>query len=115
MAEDFSNEGLYRLLERMDREHGDDLKEIRKQTTETNSRVVKLETRADRSDQELKRINSAVFPRSQSVQPSAAVVAPEGESLSVKFSPKLWTVLAAGGGVLFSMLIQWLKQKMEQP
>lgn len=112
MAEDFSNEGLYRLLERMDREHGADLREIRKQTTLTNGRVSSLETRVDRNDQELKRINSAVFPR----HAIAATPSPEaGESFSVKFSPKVWTALAAAAGILFAMAIEWLKQRMARP
>lgn len=110
MSEDFSNEGLYRLLEKMDREHGDDLKEIRRQTTLTNSRVAKLESRAERSDQELKRLNSAVFPHRENEQTERW-----GESVSLRLSPKIWTALAAGGGLLFAMLIEWAKRRLETP
>lgn len=112
MDEDFSNEGLYRLIEKMDREHGDDLKEIRRQTTETNGRVRSLETRVNRNDQELKRINSAVFPRASM---ASAVPAEQGEYFGFRMSPKLWTVLAGAGGVLFAMAMesfkQWLAKK----
>lgn len=106
MDNDFSNEGLYRLLEKMDREHGEDLKEIRRQTTATNGRLIKLETRVDRGDQELKRLNSAVFKRPDPTDTSAAKV---GESLSIRMSPKIWTALAAAGGVLFAMAVETLK------
>lgn len=109
MAEDFSNEGLYRLLEKMDREHGDDLKEIRRQTTETNGRVRILETRVTRNDQELKRINSAVFPR------AAVTTADAGEAISLKISSKIWAALAAGGGVLFAMAVETLRHWLSTP
>ena len=117
MADDFSNEGLYRLLERMDREHGDDLKEIRKQTTETNSRVVKLETRVDRSDVELKRLNSAVFQKasSQLTPASLPVTTTTGESIQITFSKKVWAGIVAATAFLSPIIYDWLKSLLERP
>lgn len=110
--EDFSNEGLYRLLKDMKDEHGADLKDIRKQTTLTNSRVDKLETRTDRNDQELKRINAAVFQRRSTDRETAAG---ESFSLSGKVSPKLWVALAAALGILWSQGWETFKQWLAKP
>ena len=49
MPENVTNDELYRLLE----SHGDDLREIRKQTTITNGRVVAVETRVNGHDREI--------------------------------------------------------------
>lgn len=113
MAEDFSNEGLYRLLEKMDREHGDELKEIRKQTTLTNSRVDKLETKVGEMKEvhgrELGRLNSAVFPR-KAVLETAPPHAPDSPAISLSLSPKMWAlIMGAGGafGMALPLLIKW--------
>jgi hypothetical protein len=115
VAEDFSNEGLYRLLRDMKEEHGEVLNEIREETRRTNGRVSKLEERTEGHARELGRLNSAVFTRPRSHAAATSTTALEGESLSIKFSPKLWTVLAAAGGVLFSMLIEFFRRWMATP
>lgn len=109
--DDFSNEGLYRLLKDMKDEHGQVLSDIRDETRKTNGRVSKLEERTVNQARELGRLNSAVFPRPASAAPSTA----DGESFSFRASPKIWTVLAAAGGVLFAMFVEWLKHRMAQP
>lgn len=54
MADEVTTGELYRLLE----SHGDDLKEIRKQTTLTNGRVIKVETTLEVHARELKDIKT---------------------------------------------------------
>lgn len=113
MKEDFSNEALYRLIEKMDRDQGVELREIRKQTTETNGRVRVLESRANQHDQEMKRLNSAVFPRQV---PPVAAESGENFSLGVRgrISPKLWVALAAAGGMLLPPLVKWLSAWLDR-
>lgn len=112
---DFSNEGLYRLLEKMDREQGEELRAIRKQTTETNGRVLVLESNALRTEQELKRISAVVFP-------AKAVVVPDrpnhrrrqdAPALSLSLSPKMWAALAAWAGA-FSLMIPTILKWIEK-
>lgn len=103
MADDFSNEGLYRLIEGMRDQHGEDLREIRRQTTETNGRVRVLEARTTRNDQELKRINAAIFPRTAQVSTSTPV-ASQGPDINLKLSPRMWAALI-GLASAFSVFI----------
>lgn len=100
---------IYRRLCDMDDRYEKKLDRIEDQVRTTNGRTTKLETRMTEQARELGRLNSAVFPRPANLQTAT----PEGEF--IRFSPKVWTVLAAAGGVLFSMFIAWLKQKLATP
>lgn len=102
--DDFSNEGLYRLLEKMDREHGEELREIRKQTTATNGRVTAIETKIDGHAREIGRLNSAVFPKKAIVD---TVPAQDNPSITLSLSPKMWALIA-GIGSLFGMVVPTL-------
>lgn len=117
MPEDFSNEGLYRLIEGMRDQHGDDLREIRRQTTETNGRVRALESRANRNDQELKRLNSAVFPRQAIVDTAPPKIPTSADTVDLRLSPRMWTLLAAtasGFGMLMPALNELLGKLIEK-
>lgn len=101
---------IYRRLCDMDDRYEKKLDRIEDQVRTTNGRTTALETTVRDHGRELGRLNSAVFPR---VTASAtAAPADAGESVSLKLSPKVWTALAAAGGVLFAMFIEWLKQKI---
>lgn len=119
MAEDFSNEGLYRLLKDMKDEHGHVLEDIRDETRKTNGRVSKLEERTEGQGRELGRLNSAVFPRptGSSSPATLPVVTPEGESLSIRISPKMWALIAAvvsGLSIFGPIVADWVKHLMGQ-
>jgi hypothetical protein len=103
-------EELYRLVKEMKDEHGADLREIRKQTTETNGRVRVLETRHDRTDEELQRINSAVFPMRAIVSPTRD---PDRPQVDLSFSPRMWA-LVMGVTSLFSLFVPPLVKVVER-
>lgn len=113
--DDFSNEGLYRLLEKMDREHGEELREIRKQTTATNGRVTAIETKIDGHARELGRLNSAVFPRTAIVDTVPARRATDkGDAIAINVPMNAKTItaliltLAALAAAAFGGKVSWL-------
>lgn len=99
---------IYRRLCDMDERYEKSLDRIEAQVRATNGRTTVLETTIKDHGRELGRLNSAVFPK-----PSATHT--PGESLSIKITPKVWTALAAAGGLLFAMLVEWAKRKMGAP
>lgn len=92
---------IYRRLCDMDERYEKKLDRIEDQVRTTNGRTTALETTMKDHGREIGRLTSAVFPR-----PHAPVG--DGESLTVKISPKLWVALAAAAGMLFPVLVEWV-------
>lgn len=92
---------IYRRLCDMDDRYEKKLDQIEVEVRTTNSRTTTLEAIVKDHGRDLGRLTSAVFPR-----PHAP--ADDGESLTVKISPKLWVALAAAGGMLFPVLVEWV-------
>lgn len=106
MADDITIGELGRALARLEKSQEAQTKtlgEIKVQTTETNGRVKVLESRATHTDVELKRLNSAVFPRHGVVdtkQPGAGDPPP----VDLRLSPRMYALLATTAAG-FSMLM----------
>lgn len=103
---------IYRRLCDMDERYEKKLDRIEDQVRTTNGRTTALETSMAAHRSDIGRLTSAVFPRPAAV---TSAVTETGESFSVKLSPKMWTALAAMGGVLFAMLVETIKQWMSKP
>ena len=100
---------IYRRLCDMDERYEKKLDRIETQVRTTNGRTTVLETKMTDYGREIGRLNSAVFPRHPVTEQ------PSGESVSIRISPKVWAAIAAGGGVLFMMAVETLKQWMARP
>lgn len=85
---------LYRLVTSLKEEHGDKLDAIDTQVRITNGRTTKLETQMSVVQQDVRDLKP---PQ----PPGVPVVTPEGESLSIKVSPKMWAaIVALGSGIM---------------
>jgi hypothetical protein len=87
---------VYRRLVDMDERYEKKLDRIETQVHETNSRTTTLEGKV----RHLERFDAAP--------------ALEGESVSVKLSPKVWTAIAGAVGMLLAMFIEWAKRELGQ-
>ena len=93
---------VYRHLVDMDQRTEKKLDRIEEQVRLTNGRTTRLEERV-----ELLRSQHPITPS------SLPVVTPEGESLSIKVSPKMWAAIVSGGAVLWvaaQWAADWLKK-----
>lgn len=116
MADDKTIGEVYRLVEGLKEDHGKKLDDIDTQVRLTNGRTTKLEVHVETLKSEvrsLKHHHQYTAPPT----PPALLPAPiaDGESLSIKVSPKMWRVLAGAGGALFVMLVEWLRHQMGTP
>jgi hypothetical protein len=94
---------VYRLVLKVAEEHGDKLDAIEQQVRITNGRTTKLETQMETINRE----------RDVKVLP---MVVPEGESLSIKISPKMWALIASAfmGMSMFAPVLQrWLTKLVD--
>ena len=82
---------VFRRLCDMDERYEKKLDQIDQQVRLTNGRTTKLEERVEGI---MRRFRSGA-----------------GESFAVTISPKIWAAIAAGGGMLFAMLVDWLKNR----
>lgn len=91
-------------LEEAQKTHGEKLDEIKEQTMKTNGFVGRHEVRLDGLDRELRD-----FKRGSGHSPTPpSLPAEPGESFSVKISPAMWKLIAAGAGAIGAMLLQKL-------
>lgn len=91
---------VYRLVKALKEEHGDKLDAIDTQVRITNGRTTKLET-------QVAALMTPVTP------PSLPVTTNEGESLSIKISPKMWALIASafmGMSMFGPILADWLRK-----
>lgn len=91
---------VFRLVETLKDEHGQKLDDIDKQVRITNGRTTKLETQ----------VEALMRP---ATPPSLPIMTPEGESLSIKISPKMWALIASafmGMSMFGPILADWLKK-----
>ena len=99
---------IYRLLGAMNYK----LDSIDKQVRITNGRTTKLETEMVEVKEDVRDIKTlAANP------PSVPIVNQEGESLSIKVSPKMWALIASafmGMSMFGPILAEWLKKIVGQ-
>lgn len=101
---------LYRLVTSLKEEHGDKLDAIDKQVRITNGRTTKLETQMEAVKQDVREMKP---PQ----PPGVPVITPEGESLSIKVSPRMWAAIVAVGSsiVVFGpMVAEWFRKLFEK-
>lgn len=98
---------VYRRLVDMDAK----LDAIDKQVRITNGRTTTLEAQMLDVKQDIRDIKP---PTTQPpAGPSVPIMTPEGESLSIKVSPKMWVLIASAFGsmtVFAPMVAEWFKQ-----
>jgi len=95
---------VFRLIESLKDDHGKKLDDIEKQVRITNGRTTKLETQVEGL------MRAASIPVTP---PSLPIMTPEGESLSIKISPKMWALIASafmGMSMFGPILADWLKK-----
>ena len=98
---------VFRLVEALKDEHGEKLDKIDQQVRLTNGRTTRLEVHVDTLKTEVRSLKHA-----QPAAPSQTVSTAEGESLSIKVSPKMWALIAsafAGLTIFAPMVSEWVK------
>jgi hypothetical protein len=101
--DDVSNGEIYRRLCDMDERYEARLARIEDQVRTTNGRTTTLEVKVS--------VVESILRALRHRKTDGDV----GESFSIKFSPKLWTALAAGLGILFAMVVEWVKDRIAKP
>jgi hypothetical protein len=100
---------VYRRLCDMDAK----LDAIDKQVRITNGRTTTLEAQMSDVKQDIRDIKPPASPSN----PSVPIMTPEGESLSIKVSPKMWVLIASAFGsmtVFAPMIAEWFKKMFGQ-
>lgn len=98
-ADEVTNAELYRLLCTIKEEHGEELREIRQQTTETNGRVIAAETRLSGHDREIGELKKGrgVHPHQQ----QRVADRPDAITLNIPTTKATITVLiTVAGGII---------------
>jgi hypothetical protein len=108
IGDDVTVAEVYRLLGAMNLK----LDSIDTQVRITNGRTTKLETEMIDVKEDVRDIKElAANP------PSVPIVNQEGESLSIKVSPKMWALIAAAFGsltVFGPVILEWVKSLLGQ-
>ncbi len=113
MSDEMNSGEISRVLARLERgqaAHGAKLDEIREQTMKTNGYVGRHEERLTMLDRDVRDLKLAAPPPPP---PSLPIMTPEGESLSIKISPKMWALIASafmGMSMFGPILAEWLKR-----
>jgi hypothetical protein len=92
---------VFRLVQSLKLDHGVKLDEIERQVRITNGRTTELERQF------------AVFKRESEIVQRTPVVIPEGESFTLRVTPKMWAAIASvftGLSVFGPMLAEWIKK-----
>jgi hypothetical protein len=96
---------VFRLITALKEEHGTKLDAIDKQVRITNGRTTTLEEQMRGVQQDVREMKPP--------QPAGVpVVTPDGESLSIKVSAKMWAAIVAVGtalAVFVPIIADWLK------
>jgi hypothetical protein len=95
---------VYRLVEALKDDHGQKLESIDQQVRITNGRTTRLEGKMD--------ILWGLKDAAASTPPSLPVVTPEGESLSIKISKKMFALIVSvvtGLLVFVPILARWIE------
>lgn len=101
---------LYRRLDEMGERIEKKLDGIDTQVRITNGRTTKLEVLVDG-------LRRDVDAKGAPVTPANLQTIADGESLSVKVSPKMWALivsLAGAGGMFLPLVAEWLKSLVTQ-
>jgi hypothetical protein len=104
---------VFRLITALKEEHGNKLDAIEHQVRITNGRTTTLEGKMERVILDVRDLKN---PPPQS-NPSVPIMTPEGESLSIKVSPKMWVLIASAFGsmtVFAPMIAEWFKKLFGQ-
>ena len=99
---------VYRLVQAVKEEHGIKLDAIDTQVRITNGRTTTLETKVEG----LQRDVHGLKPPPPQTPPGLPVMTPDGESLSIRISPKMWAVIAAIASSLYIFVpiaAKWLE------
>lgn len=105
---------VYRLVKDLKEEHGSKLDAIDSQVRITNGRTTKLEAHVEVLNREVRDLK----PQPPLTPPGLPVMTPEGESLSIKISPKMWAAIAGLGAALvvfLPALQKWLDRILGNP
>jgi hypothetical protein len=92
---------VFRLVQSLKHDHGATLDAIEKQVRITNGRTTHLEMQV------------ALINREREVSQRTPVVLPEGESFTLRVTPKMWAAIASvftGLSVFGPMLAEWIKK-----
>lgn len=107
---------VYRKLVDMDERYEAKLNGIDKQVRITNGRTTTLEAEMRGVKEDVRDIRLGVMPV-PSTPPSLPVMTQEGESISVKVSPKMWAAFLVAAPVAWYALIsfgKWIEQLLER-
>lgn len=105
-ADDTTIGEVYRRLVDMDERYDTKLTRIEEQVRITNGRTTRLEERVELLKDQVR------HPITPPALPSVPVTTNDGESLSIKISPKMWAAIVSGGAVLWvaaQWAAEWLK------
>ena len=103
---------IYRRLVDMDERYEKKLDRIEEQVRLTNGRTTTLEANYDNLKSEIRSFRD-LHPQTPPALPSVPVTTAEGESLSIKVSPKMWMAIVSAMSALW-LLAQWAARWIEK-